>query len=210
MGSPSSIGSGSGSAGTSSLEGRQWEGRQPLSTTRTPAHRNVERINGTGLSGTSVTVRSKWLSRLWPLPVVTIAGGIAYVYLEQTAIPSSVSFTEMLAVLVLAGASWLALVAGLILAWYPRSCTISDMGLTLHFVRHDVTVPWKSLMRPIYPYRLGFGVGWYTGGEPPKDSTNLSREQARALPTHPACPKWNLSAEILKSVGVPVEDGASG
>jgi hypothetical protein len=66
-----------------------------------------------------------------------------------------------------------------------------------------IRLPWRDLLPPTYPYYLGSIVFLYRkGGVVQFRGFGLSREQARGMLAYPACPRFDLTPEILRSIGL--------
>ena len=127
---------------------------------------------------------------------------------------SSVSAPLEIAALVIGDA---AIVGGLTLglwAKYTRAVSVDSRGvdfLTGYTIRH---VDWANLGQ-VWPHILG-GRILFQFGSPIKYRTYsitdalVDSTQARAILTHPSCPKMNLSPRVLEFLGFQSTRGSSG
>ena len=84
-----------------------------------------------------------------------------------------------------------------------REVRCSDMYV--EFVRGGqvLRVAWHDLIGPTEPYAVGsLTLRYRRGGVLQPDGLGLSREQARGVLSYPKCPRFDLSHEILRSIGL--------
>lgn len=83
----------------------------------------------------------------------------------------------------------------------PRSIELSPDGVRFQYIIHHETRPWGDLEPRGKPYRRG--EWWIIRRTPALGSRrgySLTLAQARALLMYPACPRWPLPPEVVRSL----------
>lgn len=85
-----------------------------------------------------------------------------------------------------------------------RRLELRPDGVTFHKPLNPLHVSWSWLMPPCHRYGLGeIAISFHPRGDLRDESwAFLNLSQAKALLAHPMCPKWKLSSQVLRSLGM--------
>lgn len=87
-----------------------------------------------------------------------------------------------------------------------RRVTVNTSGVSFRFLFNTEHVGWTSLSPGKDP--VAHGAWWIRSSDVRSSPSRLprayrlTRQQARAILSHPCCPKWNLQLETLRDLGL--------